>query len=167
MASVISHTIVKSPAACSDAEIADFVSFVSAGGEVTLHGLEERIRSAERIVFLLESGCLLGTAGLKNPSNNHRNEVASLSHVPLSTQEFPFELGWVFILPSARGRHLSLPLCQPLVEFAADQGIFATSKTANVSMHRTLSKLGFFPAGAAYQSSFGNYQLQVFLRHAA
>ena len=156
--------IAKAPAACSDAEIADFVALVLVGNEVIPRGLEGRVRSAERIAFLRESGCLLGVAGLKHPSQNHRNEVASLSGVPLPSKEFPFELGWVFILPSARGRHLSLLLCRPLIESAAVQGVFATSKIANGSIHSTLSKLGFLSAGVAYQSPRGNYQLQAFLR---
>jgi len=157
----------KAPTACSDVEIADFVALVLAGGEVTPHGLEGRVRSAERIAFLRGNGSLLGVAGLKHPSQKHRNEIAALSGVPLRSNEFPFELGWIFILPIARGRRLSLPLCSLLIEAAVTPGVFATARTENDGMHRTLSKLGLLPAGAAYKSPQGNHQLQAFLRHAA
>lgn len=159
--------VAKAPAACSDVEIADFVALVLAGGEVAPHGLENRVRSAERIAFLRENGCLLGVAGLKYPSQSHRSKVAELSGVPLPSKEFPFELGWVFIRPSARNRRLSVPLCRPLIEAAVSQGVFATSRTENDGMHRTLCKLGFIPAGAAYKSPRGSHQLQAFLRHSA
>ena len=158
--------VAKAPAEFSDVEIADFVALVVAGGEVTPHGLEGRVRSAERIAFLRGNGCLLGVAGLKHPSQNHRDEVAALSGVPFPSKEFPFELGWIFIIPSARGCQLSLPLCRSLIEAVVTQGVFATSRTENGAMHRTLSKLGFLPVGAAYKSPWGNHQLQSFLRYA-
>lgn len=161
-----SQIVAKAPAAFSDIEIADFVALVLAGGEVTPRGLEGRVRSAERIAFLRGNGCLLGVAGLKHPSQSHRSKVAAVSGEPLPSTEFPFELGWIFILPSARGRRLSLPLCRSLIDAAVTQGVFATSRTDNDGMHKTLSKLGFLPAGAAYPSPRGNHQLQAFLRHA-
>jgi len=161
------HVLAKSPTSCTDAELADFAALVLVGGEVSPHGLEGRVRSAERVAFLREDTCLISVAGLKRPSDNHRTEVALASGVSLPVPEFPFELGWVFLLPSARKRHLSLPLCQPLVEAVAAQGVFATSKAGNAAMHSTLRKLGFHSAGQPYLSSRGNYQLQVFLRHAS
>lgn len=167
MKTEVAQPAAKVPLACSDAEIADFVALVLAGGEVIANGLEDRVRAAERIVFLRRSECLVGVAGLKRPSDNHRKEVAASAGVPLPPDAFPFELGWVFIMPSARGNHLSLPLCRPLIEAAGDQGVFATSKTGNGGMHSTLGKLGFTSAGKTYPSPRGNYRLQVFLRHAA
>lgn len=158
------HVLAKSPATCTNEEIADFVALVLVGSEVSPYGLENRVRSAEQLTFLREGACLLGVAGLKRPSDNHRTNVSSASGVSLAVATFPFELGWVFLLPSARNRQLSLPLCQPLVEAATDQGIFATSKTGNTAMHSTLRKLGFHSAGQPYLSALGDRQLQVFLR---
>jgi hypothetical protein len=166
MKTEFAQPVVKMPSACSGAEIVNFIALVLAGSEVIACGLENRVRAAERIVFLRRSEGLIGVAGLKRPSANHRKEVAASAGVPLPPNAFPFELGWVFIMPSARGNHLSLPLCRPLIEAAGDQGVFATSKTKNDGMHSTLGKLGFSSAGKAYPSRRGDYQLQVFLRHA-
>ena len=157
----------RTPEDCSDGEIGDFVSFVVAGGEVVAQGLEDRVRRAERISFLREDSCLLGVAGLKRPSHKHRKEVSKWSGVVLSEEAYPLELGWVFILPSARGRKLSLPLCAPLAEAVGSRGSFATSKTDNLSMHVTLQKLGFIQAGALYNSPHGEHCLQLFLRESA
>ena len=154
----------KSPAACCDAEIADFIGLVLAGGEVRADGLEERVRSAERLVFLREGTGLVGVAGLKCPAPSYRRKVIAQSGVPLAQESFPFELGWIYVLPSARGRGLSLPVCQGAVEAAGASGIFATSRTRNRAMHKTLEKLGFVTAGNEYPSANGKGRLRVFLR---
>ena len=154
----------KVPKECSEIEIADFVSLVLAGGEVIAHGLEDRVRRAECISFLRYKSCFVGVAGLKRPSQNHRSEVSRWSGVTLPKESYPFELGWVFILPSARGKKLSLPLCTPLLEIAGSHGTFATSKTDNRGMHITLQKLGFVSAGASYKSPHGDHCLQLFVR---
>lgn len=161
------EVVVKAPAGCTPQEIGDFAAFVMMGGEVIVQGLEGRVRSAECLSFLRESSGLAGVAGLKHPSQNHRREVAECTGVSLPAASFPFEIGWVFILPDARGLGLSLPLCQPLVEAAGSKGIFATSRTDNHGMHKTLQKLGFAFAGAPYKSPHGVHGLQLFLRQPA
>lgn len=159
------HEVIwKVPKDCSEVEIADFVSLVLAGGEVTAHGLGDRVLRAECISYLRYKSCLVGVAGLKRPSQNHRSEVSRWSGLTLPEVSYPFELGWVFILPSARGKKLSLPLCTPLVEIAGSHGLFATSKTDNRGMHMTLQKLGFVSAGASYKSAHGDHRLQLFVR---
>ena len=157
----------KIPKDCSEIEIADFVSLVLAGGEVTAHGLEDRVRWAECLSFLRYKSCFVGVAGLKRPSHNHRSEVSRRSAVVLSEEAYPFELGWVFILLSAQGNKLSLPLCTPLVETAGSHGTFATSRTDNRGMHVTLQKLGFVSAGTPYRSPHGDHTLQLFVRSPA
>jgi len=156
--------IGKSPTACCDAEIADFIALVLGGGEVRADGLEERVRSAEWLVFLREGTCLVGVAGLKCPAPAYRRKIEALSGIPLAQESFPFELGWIYILPSARRRGLSLPLCRRAIEAARASGIFATSRTGNHAMHKTLEKLGFLVAGSEYPSANGNDRLKVFLR---
>jgi hypothetical protein len=64
----IGKPVSKSPNSCTGAEIADFVAFVLAGGEVTHHGLEDRVRSAVQLDFLREVECLVGVAALKRPN---------------------------------------------------------------------------------------------------
>src|ERR1044072_7031842 len=103
----------KAPKDCSEVEIAAFISLVLAGGEGVARGLEDRVRQAECRSFLRDKFSFVGVAGLKRPSHNHRSEVSRWSGVFLPEESYPFELGWVFILPSARGQKLSLPLCAP------------------------------------------------------
>lgn len=159
--------LANKPAAFERAAIEDFVALVLAGGEVVAHGLKDRILQAEHIAFLREGKCLLGVAGLKRPSENHRAEVAAGAGATLAIKEFPFELGWVFVLPSARGRSFSLPLCSPLIDAAAGKGIFATSRVTNIGMHKTLFKLGFACIGSEWRSQQNPDSLALFVRNAA
>jgi RimJ/RimL family protein N-acetyltransferase len=155
---------VGEPSAFSPEEIDDFVAFVLAGGEVNATGLKERVTRAPQIAFLRENDCLLGVGGLKTPSENHRQEIEKGSHVKMRVESVPFELGWVFILPSARNRKLSYPLCRALMTAANEGGIFATSRTNNIGMHRTLEKLGFVRSGSEWPSRLTEGNLVLFLR---
>ena len=147
-------------------EIDDFVAFVLAGGEVIPQGLRERVTNSVQIAFLREGGCLLGVGGLKRPSANHREEVEAGATTQLDEEAFPYELGWVFILPSARNRKLSFPLCQPLVTASKGRGIFATSRVNNGGMHNVLGKLGFSRIGSEWPSNQNNGNLALFIKHA-
>lgn len=158
---------VNKPSTFASAEIEDFVALVLAGGEVVADGLKNRVLAAEHIALLREGNCLLGVAGLKRPSQNHRSEVAAHASATLAVQEFPFELGWVFVLPSARGRKLSLPLCEAVVNAAEGRGIFATSRVRNIGMHKTLAKLGFTRTGTEWPSRQSRDMLALFIRNAA
>ena len=159
--------VAKPPSEFSTAEIEDFISFVLAGGEVTPNGLREQVTKAECLAFLRRDKCLVGVAGLKNPRSSYRTKVQNSSHIKLSRAAFPFELGWVFILPSARGAKLSLPLCQPVVEAAGSAGVFATSRAGNSGMQTTLKKLGFQHSGAEWKSKQNPENLMLFIRNAA
>lgn len=159
--------IVKAPSACSNIEIGAFIAFVRAGGEVAIQGLVERIRSAAALVFVHLDGPVVGVAALKQPQASYRRRVSSDSGTPLPVSEFSYELGWVYVSPDARGKGLSFSLSQAALASVAGAGVFATSRTDNVAMHRSLTKLGFEPAGNSYASGRGKYSVQVFVRHAA
>lgn len=155
---------VGEPTAFSRAQLDDFVSLVLEGGEVQGAGLEERVAAAPQLAFLRLGDCLVGVGGLKTPSNGHRRQVEAGANFALPPEQVPYELGWIFILPSARNLKLSLPLCRPLVAAAGSHGVFATSRVSNVGMHRTLDKLGLLRQGAEWRSQLGNENLALFVR---
>ena len=161
-----SSTVVKSPSICTASELDDFVAFVLAGGEVNPVGLPQRVKDAQSLAFLRTGDCLIGVGGLKRPTKNHRDEVSSGAGVSLSEQDCPLELGWVFVLPSARGGKSHL-LCAPLVAAAKGAGVFATSRTGNKPMHATLKKLGFSCQGVEWPSGQNPDNLWLFVKNAA
>jgi predicted GNAT family N-acyltransferase len=157
----------RDPKDCDAKQIGDFIALVLAGGEVTPKGLEDRVRSAARLFFLDVGCCLCGIAALKRPEQNYRKHVSTKSTVSLSEKDYPFELGWVFVMPSARGRKFSGDLTRAALAVAGDKSVFATSRIDNSSMHASLVKCGFVSVGVPYGSDRGDYQLQVFVRRAA
>jgi hypothetical protein len=156
---------VKAPSLCTSSELDDFVAFVLAGGEVTPIGLPKRVEEAHSLAFLRNADCLIGVAGLKFPSINHRKEVANGAGVSLPESKFPLELGWVFVLPSARGGK-SYQLCAPLIAAAEGKGIFASSRAGNKAMHTTLGKVGFARVGGHWPSGQNPDNLWLFVKHA-
>ena len=154
---------VKAPAEFSDEELKDFTAFVLAGGEVMAQGLQGRVENVYALAFLRSGRGLIGVAGLKRPSNRHRAEVSQGSGVPIPEAEFELEMGWIFVLPSARGGK-SLPLCTQLLLAAGVRSVFATTRAGNPAMHRTLAKLGFARVGQSWPSREGDDELLLFVR---
>jgi predicted GNAT family N-acyltransferase len=159
--------IVKNPNEFSNLEIGYFIACVRAGGEVSIQGLVERIRNAAALVFAKIDGGFVGIAALKRPQASYRRSVSSRCDVELSAAEFPFELGWVFVSPEARSQGLSLSLSQAALSRSGGSGVFATSRTDNIPMHRSLAKLGFHQVGNPYPSGRAKHLLQVFVRPGA
>ena len=160
-------TAAKKPSECSADELQDFAALVLAGGEVTAVGLEERIKKAESLLFLVQDGCLKGIAAVKNPEKNYKERVFKKAQATVQANKFPFELGWVFVLPSSRGAGFSHKLVEAALSVTNDQAIFATSRTDNTAMHKVLKAHGFSCHGKTYASTRDNQQLALFVRNAA
>jgi hypothetical protein len=163
----MNQVTAKSPADCDAAEVRDFVSLVLQGGEVSPHGLSQRVAGARILSFLRRDGSLAGVAGLKRPEASYRRRISFSAKFELSQELLPLELGWVFLLISARGAKLSLPLCESLVQAAGSAGIFATSRASNVGMQATLTKLGFRGVGEEWFSKQTAQKLSLFVRDAS
>lgn len=154
----------KTPSNCSATEICDFVALVEQGGEVAVRGLKQRVMSAANLAFLQFGGRLAGVAALKHPNAGYRARVSSSSGIELPQDSYPYELGWVFIAMEARGNGYARLLSQAALSLTDGSGVFATSRTRNVPMHRALASLGFVSSGSAYPSLHGSYHLQLFTR---
>jgi RimJ/RimL family protein N-acetyltransferase len=107
---------------------------------------------------------LCGISALKRPVRSYRDHVTTESGVDLPEENFPYEIGWIFVMPSLRGRRLSLDLTRAALDGTGDAGLFATSRTDNTAMQAMLKKCGFVHAGKSWKSSRGNYDLQLFVK---
>lgn len=155
---------MKKPRECSAGELAEFRKLVLAGGEVTPDGLEGRIQRAAALAFVRSDHTLLGIAALKRPLGAYRESVSTKAGVKLPAAAFPYELGWVYVTPKARGRGVSRQLVEALVAASGDAGLFATSRSDNEPMHRSLRHSGFEAIGKTYRSDYGSHTLRVFTR---
>ena len=157
----------KEPNECSASELQDFAALVLSGGEVIEVGLEARIRKAKSLLFLVQDGCLKGIAAVKNPEQGYKDSVFKKAHATVEASLFPFELGWVFVLPSSRGAGFSHKLVEAAFSVTNGQAIFATSRADNAPMHKVLKKHGFMCHGKTYASTQNNHQLALFVCNAA
>ena len=155
--------IAKRPGDCTDVELADFRALVLAGGEVEREGLERRIlKKAEWLILLRENACLVSIGALKRPDGSHRHDIGERSGIKVTASDYPFEYGWVFVLPSSRGSHYSYFLTETAVSLAKGQGLFATARVENGAIHKALEKNKFIKLGEPFKSKRGN-EIQLFV----
>ena len=159
--------VAQPPQAFAESEIQDFMAMVQAGGEVRNASLEENVRNAECLVVVRQGSCLVGVAALKNPKASYRQTINEKAKAAVDAQEFPFELGYIFVLPSARRQGLAVKLCHAALAPADGKGVFATARTNNDGMSAILLQFGFLKTGRHYSSALHSRQLQLFVRPAA
>lgn len=156
----------KSPREFSSEQVDEFEQAVREGGEVVSAGLRDRLMSARALVLLHEEKKLAAVAALKTPLTAYRTRVSESAGVDLPAATYPFELGWVYVYPFARGRRYSQAVSSEALSKSDGRGVFATSRADNAAMHATLMRLSFGPAGSPYRSQRGDLALQLFLRPA-
>lgn len=156
---------VKKPSECTGKELQDFAALVLLGGEVSPNGLDERIRKAEALVFFSQDSCLKGIAAIKKPEQIYKNRVFQKAQACVRANNFYFELGWIYLEPSLRGRGFSHKIVQAALCVKEEQSIFATSRVENIPMHKVLSAHGFSCQGNAYPSNLGEKTLVLFIKN--
>lgn len=154
--------VSRPPSQCTSDELDEFAELVRAGGEVAPEGLIERIRQAHSLTFLRNEHDLVGIAALKHPNANYRARVFKQAQIELKPDEYPLELGWVYVSPAGRGGRLSHRLVQAAVIIASKSRIFATSRVDNHAMHKSLLAASFARQGKEYLSTRGSHTLTVF-----
>ena len=81
----------------------------------------------------------------------------------MPTKEFALELGWVYLAPQHRRKGRSCDQVEAALNSAEKQMVFATSRTDNEAMHRTLLKSAFSKEGKPYRSGMGEHSLELFV----
>lgn len=155
--------VVQSPGALAEPEIQDFIAMVRAGEEVGGAVLEANVRKAEYLAVARQASCLVAVAALKNPKASYRKKIQLKAGVAIDRRAFPFEFGYLFVLPSARGQGIGVRMSEAILSAAGGKGVFATARTNNDVMHVILAGMGFSKMGKPYPSDRGRYQLQLFL----
>jgi len=164
----MANAVSKHPAECSSAELGAFERLINEGGEVVAEGLRQRIMEAERLVFLKEGdGTLSAVAALKRPIGSYKRTVFRKAKSPENPNDFPCEVGWIFVKPDFRGRHYSRLLLEKVLQLAGDRNVYATTRENNDRMQTTQVRCGLTQSGLAYTSDQGDYKLVLFTRKSA
>jgi RimJ/RimL family protein N-acetyltransferase len=158
-------TVTKRPSDCTVAERERFATLVTAGGQVYVAGLRDRIAGADHLAFQYLGGEVVGVAGLKNLPLWYRDDIFRKAASSLPAVEFPLELGWVYVESTHRGSGASARLVQALIEAARDRNVYAIAHANNYRMHRSLERHGFVREGHLHASAIEAGQMvQLFVR---
>lgn len=135
--------IVRTPDELSPAERSAFIALVVEGGEVAGVGLETNVANARVLILLTRGGDFVGCAALKRPQGTYRKKLIKKSGTDLGEDAFPFELGYIFVREAVRRRGQSHRLVEAALARADNAAVFATVRTENSAMQRTLAKAEF------------------------
>ena len=153
-----------SPGEFSEAEKIAFITLVYSGGEVRKSTLQDNVKTAVRLVFLRDAGDLIGVAALKVPIHTYRDTLFAKTDVILGDAEVPYEVGYILVKETARGQGFSNVLVGTALDAAVGRGIFATSRSDNIPMHKTLARFGFEKVGKPFIGKDAKEKIQLFLR---
>lgn len=154
--------VTKNPADCTESELDTFEQLVSEGGEVALAGLRQRIMRAEKLIYILEDGCV-AVGAIKNPNAGYKTDVFQKSGVT-NSDKYKYELGWLYVTESGRGRGYGRALMDAVIEALSNDACFATTRENNEAMHHMFSNYGFSRLGKSYRSNAGDYSLVLYAK---
>lgn len=153
--------ISKAPRDCSNTELETFEKLVSAGGEVSLAGLRQRIQSAEKLIFINDGECV-AIGAIKNPNAAYKASVFKKSNAT-EQSKYKHELGWFYVSSIARGKGYGRVLMEEIKELLAGTACFATTRENNAPMHHLFRQFGFSRLGQPYKSDNGDYSLTLYV----
>lgn len=159
--------VVKAPWECSSDELFQFERLVKKGKEVEVSKLHDRIRYAYRLAFQFSGVSITGVAAMKNPEPSYRVKIAERSGFALSVKSWPYELGWVYVEPLARGAGVASSLSINLLGDVDGRGVYSTMRVSNTAMEKVLRRNGFLAVGRTYNSKRTGEQLRLWVRYAA
>jgi len=158
------NIVAYKPSELTDAERAWFIKLVRAGGEVGGQVLEKNITNSQ-VLVLREEGEMRGIAAVKRPLPSYRKRVGKSANAQLSDADFPYELGYIFIVPELRGQKLSGQLVAKALETVTVSGVFAAARIDNHAMRASLLNAGFGTTGRPYRGR-SSRTLQIFIKQA-
>ncbi|TQS73282.1 GNAT family N-acetyltransferase [Rhodobacteraceae bacterium] len=152
-------------ATATEEELDTFVELVGSGGAVDEKYVRRgAVRPDAQIIFAEVDGLTVGVAALKVPLVGYRSGLQESAKAGywLSKSEYPYELGYVSVLPKHSGQGIAKALVAEVLRLAAGNGVFAT--TSNPTMKKgVLPSFKFVPVGKAWKNGSGDV-LSLFVR---
>lgn len=156
---------LKSPADCSKAEMELFYDRTRRGDEVSLVGLRARIKDAKTLAFLAIQGIVVATGAIKRPLPSYRQSTLDKTGIALPEAVFPYELGWIYVLPEYEKQGHGKALVAALLASIKGKGVFATTRTNNEGMNLILpERFEFSAAGDTFLARDRKHYLRLYTR---
>lgn len=151
------------PSDMSADELSAFKVFVLTGGEVSAESLPALVMQALSLAVAKFDGKLVAVGAIKRPNIGYRARAFRKSGATRDPVHFAFELGWIYVHPSARGKGIASSLVEALVPSLKGAPAYATSRVNNVRMHAALKRVDFKAVGTPYPSGLSESDIQLFL----
>ncbi len=137
--------------------------FFHAAGEIGVEAerLEQRIRRAHRLIYLLEGERLLGVCAIKVPAPSYCRRVFGGAGADDRRDAFPLEFGWLYVFPGERGAGHGGMLIAAGRRAVPDWGLFATVRADAEPLKRLFMRQGYAPLGGDYDSVLGDHRLSL------
>lgn len=152
--------IVRKPKDCAENQLVGLIELADKSGEVDRHSLESGIRARARdLLWVEDEQDILAMAVLKLPNRGYRHGVFEKSMTVKRSEEYPLELGYIYVEDAMRGQGVATALTERALCLANGKGIFATTREQNKKIQYVLEKTGFSRAGKPYPSERGDFNL--------
>lgn len=146
------------PQTLSATERHEFCELVRDGGEIPGKTLKANVKNSRILVRLINGDKVCGASALKRPRDSYRRTIAKKTGFALYETDFPFELGYIYIHPSLRGRGHTNGLLKETLDHNDGLGVWATVRVDNAPMRAALARVGFEAAGKSYAGAARNGQ---------
>ena len=137
------------------------MSLVKEGGEVDSAGLIGRVKNAETLIFIRDTG-LIGIGSVKHPNKNYKDRVFLKAGHENEASNYELEIGYFYINRSHRDKRLSSKIMKKIISSLNGRKCFATTRENNKVMLHILEKHGFYKLGEKYQSDNGDHELVLY-----
>jgi ribosomal protein S18 acetylase RimI-like enzyme len=139
----------KNALAMNNAQLNAFEGLILEGVEVVQAGLRKRIKMASFLSYVLDNEQMVAVGSIKMPTVGHKAQVAASSG--FSLDPYRGELGWIYVKPDYRMKHLGSRITEGLLEHFADP-VYSTTRADNQAIHRLLKSFHFSRVGDDFPS---------------
>jgi len=142
----------------SATDLQKFYDVVLESNNVEKRYLKRRIRRAKRLVWLEDNEIIVGTCGIKIPSETYKNKVFHDN-----SENYKFEFGWLYLKEAYRGKEWARKIINYALKCVEDSYIFGTCASDNNPMISHFQTNGF-SLSREYTSSRSCLPYKLFVR---
>jgi len=158
------QTICKSPTDLTNEELEGIIDLIMDYRPTTRIEIRERLLNSRAISIAIIDNKVVGTATLKIPNDIYADNAFLKAVSIYEYNDFPFELGYMVVLPNYRNLRIASQLVALLCSTFENENIFAVTKANNNSSIALKLKLGFIETGKEFKDRKTIDDLKLFIK---
>lgn len=158
-------THFKKPEELTNKEFKTIYQLILKGNEVDANTLQHRLTRAALVCFAIIDSKIIAIAVIKRPSKKYRDSIFTKAQIIDKSNQYKYELGYVFTETDYRGKKISSKLCNQLCDIFLAHNVFATTRSKNKPMQKILVKNHFLPTGVPFHNRKNTDELILFVKY--